>query len=53
MNLRPNLTGNISGHYTYGRGYYEEYKTDDDLADYNPTYSRRNHHRFGTPQVVR
>lgn len=25
---------NVSGHYTYGRGYYEEYKADQDLANY-------------------
>ncbi len=25
---------NASGHYTYGRGYYENYKEDEDLADY-------------------
>ena len=29
------LSANISGHYTYGRGFYEQYRTDDDLADYN------------------
>ena len=26
---------NTALHYTYGRGYYEQYRTDDDLADYN------------------
>ena len=25
----------ISGHYTYGRGYYEQYRNDDELADYD------------------
>ena len=25
---------NLSGHYTYGRGYYEEFKAGQDLADY-------------------
>ena len=25
---------NVSAHYTYGRGYYENYKEDEDLADY-------------------
>jgi iron complex outermembrane receptor protein len=25
---------NLSGHYTYGRGYFEQYKEDDDFEDY-------------------
>ncbi|MEY4803590.1 MAG: hypothetical protein RL331_103 [Bacteroidota bacterium] len=25
---------NLAAHYTYGRGYYEEYRTQDDLSDY-------------------
>ena len=25
---------NVAGHYTYGRGYYEQYRKQDDLADY-------------------
>lgn len=28
------LVMNISGHYTYGAGYYEQYRADDKLADY-------------------
>ncbi|WP_167613801.1 TonB-dependent receptor [Maribellus sediminis] len=28
------LNLNASAHYTYGRGYYENYKADEDLADY-------------------
>lgn len=28
------LSLNIAGHYTYGRGYYEQYRRDDDLATY-------------------
>src|SRR5688572_6002646 len=28
------LTGNVSVHYTYGRGFYEEYKYDDEFANY-------------------
>ncbi len=28
------FTMNISGHYTYGAGYYEQYRSNDDLADY-------------------
>ncbi len=28
------LTANVALHYTYGRGYYEQYRKDDDLADY-------------------
>jgi iron complex outermembrane receptor protein len=32
--LIPSLSLNFSGHYTYGRGYYEEYRQDEDYADY-------------------
>jgi iron complex outermembrane receptor protein len=32
--LSASLNMNLSGHYTYGRGYYEEYRQDDALADY-------------------
>jgi iron complex outermembrane recepter protein len=32
--LSPGLTLNLAGHYTYGRGYYEEYMQDQVLADY-------------------
>jgi iron complex outermembrane receptor protein len=28
------LTGNTSLHYTYGRGFYEEFRYDDDFSDY-------------------
>lgn len=28
-------TSNVALHYTYGKGYYEQYKDDADLADYN------------------
>jgi iron complex outermembrane receptor protein len=28
------LSGNISFHYTYGRGYYEQFRQQDDFADY-------------------
>lgn len=30
-----NWSGTVSLHYTYGRGYYEEYKADQALSDYN------------------
>ncbi|MEQ8924180.1 MAG: TonB-dependent receptor [Fulvivirga sp.] len=33
--LSPNLLANISGHYTYGRGFFEQYRYDDDFEDYN------------------
>jgi iron complex outermembrane receptor protein len=33
--LKPNLILNVAGHYTYGRGYYEEYKVDQSLSNYN------------------
>ena len=32
--FKPNLIMNIAGHYTYGRGYFEQYRKDDDLAEY-------------------
>nr|WP_207428569.1 TonB-dependent receptor [Pedobacter sp. SYSU D00535] len=30
----PRLNSNVGLHYTYGRGYYEEFKEDQELADY-------------------
>lgn len=32
--LSAQLNFNAAAHYTYGRGYYEEYRNSDDLADY-------------------
>lgn len=32
--LNANLNFNLAGHYTYGRGFYEQYKDGEDLADY-------------------
>ncbi|WP_421892809.1 TonB-dependent receptor [Marinoscillum sp.] len=32
--FNPNFNINGALHYTYGRGYYEQYRADDDLADY-------------------
>ncbi len=32
--FNPNFNVNGALHYTYGRGYYEQYRADDDLADY-------------------
>lgn len=32
--IRPNLVLNVAGHYTKGKGYYEEYKTAQNLSDY-------------------
>lgn len=32
--FNPRLSFNISAHYTHGSGYYENYKEDEDLADY-------------------
>ncbi len=32
--FNANLKLNVSGHYTYGRGYYEEYKAGQNLTDY-------------------
>ena len=33
--LTEQLTGNVSLHYTYGRGFFEEFKDDETLSDYN------------------
>lgn len=33
--LLPELTGSVALHYTYGRGYYEQFRRDDDFSDYN------------------
>lgn len=32
--FKPNLIMNVAGHYTYGRGYFEQYRKNDDLSDY-------------------
>ena len=32
--LMNNLTLKVSGHYTYGRGYFEQFREGDDFADY-------------------
>lgn len=32
--ITPELNGSFALHYTYGRGYYEQFRRDDDLADY-------------------
>jgi iron complex outermembrane recepter protein len=32
--LSKSITLNLSGHYTYGRGYYEEYRQNETFADY-------------------
>src|SRR5690606_14674931 len=34
-NLSKQLVANAALHYTYGRGYYEEFKEDRNLADYS------------------
>ncbi|MEM6377542.1 MAG: TonB-dependent receptor [Bacteroidota bacterium] len=33
----PNTTGNLSFHYTQGMGFFEQYRADEDLADYGFT----------------
>jgi len=33
--LNTNWSLNLTGHYTWGRGYFEQYKEDEFLADYN------------------
>lgn len=32
--LTHSLTINVAGHYTYGRGYFEQFREDDELSDY-------------------
>ncbi|WP_420316778.1 TonB-dependent receptor [Ekhidna sp.] len=32
--LSDALTVNLAGHYTYGRGYFEQFRNDDDFSDY-------------------
>ena len=32
--FNPKLVLNVAGHYSYGRGYYEEYRRGDDLSSY-------------------
>lgn len=32
--VNENLNLNLSGHYTYGRGYFEQYRNEDDFSDY-------------------
>ncbi|MEP0986322.1 TonB-dependent receptor [Ekhidna sp.] len=33
--LSSDWTFNVAGHYTYGRGYFEQFRDDDDFSDYN------------------
>src|SRR5205085_5101753 len=35
--FNKSFTGNFALHYTKGKGYYEEYKSDQDFSDYNLT----------------
>ncbi len=35
--MAENIKFNLTAHYTYGRGYYEQYKQDRDFADYGLT----------------
>ncbi|UII28829.1 TonB-dependent receptor [Fulvivirga maritima] len=35
QSILPNLVGNFTLHYTYGRGYYEEYKSGEDFSNYS------------------
>ncbi|MCS6822612.1 MAG: TonB-dependent receptor [Microscillaceae bacterium] len=35
--ISPKLNANIALHYTYGRGYFEQYRKNDDFATYNLT----------------
>ncbi|WP_436514926.1 TonB-dependent receptor [Ekhidna sp. To15] len=33
--ISSSLTVNLAGHYTYGRGYFEQFREGDDFSDYN------------------
>ncbi|HCW07397.1 MAG TPA: TonB-dependent receptor, partial [Cytophagales bacterium] len=47
------LTANAALHYTYGRGYYEEYKNNQTLADYGITNPIFNNDTVRTSDLVR
>ena len=34
QSLADNLTGNVALHYTYGRGYFEEFREDEEFSEY-------------------
>lgn len=51
--IDPNLTLNVAGHMTYGRGYYEEYKNGDNFSDYGLPNVTINGTEIDTTSVVR
>lgn len=46
-------SSNLAFHYTIGKGYYENYKVDDDLADYNLLPQNINGQLIETSDVIR
>ncbi len=51
--FNTNLTGAIALHYTYGRGYYEQYKQDEDFSDYGFTPFDLNGNTIDKTDLVR
>jgi iron complex outermembrane receptor protein len=51
--FNPNLTANVSGHMTYGRGYYEEYKYGQSFGAYGLPNAVVNGTEIDTTSLVR
>jgi len=51
--LNPNLHLNATAHYTRGKGYYEEYKTERNYPDYGLTAPVVNGHTLDSTDLVR
>ncbi len=52
-NIGDNLYINLTGHYTYGRGYYEQYKQDEDFTEYGFTPYNLNGQIIETTDLIR
>ncbi len=48
----PEWNLNLSAHYTYGRGYYENYKEDESLSDYHIPEIQVNNVLFDTSDLI-
>ncbi|MGB5462511.1 MAG: TonB-dependent receptor plug domain-containing protein, partial [Aureibaculum sp.] len=51
--INSNWSTNIGLNYTYGRGYFEQYKEDEDFADYNFTPITINGETINTTDLIR
>ena len=51
--INSNWSTNIGLNYTYGRGYFEQYKEDEDFADYNFTPININGETINTTDLIR